>query len=490
MTRDLRYCTTECQRIDWRDRGHRKACKKIRDERAAEAARAEAPPPPPEEVFYGPAPRSHADEVRARIAAEHEAARARREANPEPQNGIPARYGSRCPICLDRWNVNQGMTTQMCCFRAICRSCEEKIDIHGPCPLCRVPAASSQVEILARVRRHVEDGLPEAINWLANRYQSGELVPQSDKKAAKLWKRAAELGNSEAMISLGMMYEEGRGNKKMDMKKAKQLYQAAADKGFAMGQTSLAIMFQTEKNYEEAFKFHMLAAAQGAVVSEYYLGHQFLSGLGVERDVDEAERWFKRSASRGHGPAHRDSVKALAIVDSRRAQTAVATAVAQPGSFALVADALVALHKCDPSVWPPKAPRALVDAVSAAPPVFCGPLVVRLDIDEDWNAYDEAKLYGVTFEGDALSMAMLCIGDALKVKLGVDCRVVEPKPGADYDFALETDGATARRGWVAAGSMLMRADDNRRWADALRRTQAAHADLLARLRAISGRRGV
>ena len=61
------YCSTECQRIDWRDRGHRKACKKIRSERAAEAARAEAPTPPPSpprDVFYGPAPRSHADEVR------------------------------------------------------------------------------------------------------------------------------------------------------------------------------------------------------------------------------------------------------------------------------------------------------------------------------------------------------------------------------------------------------------------------------------------
>ena len=78
------YCSTECQRIDWRDRGHRKACKKIRNERAAEAARAEAPTPPPSPPVYGPAPRSHADEIRARIAAEHEAARARREANPEP----------------------------------------------------------------------------------------------------------------------------------------------------------------------------------------------------------------------------------------------------------------------------------------------------------------------------------------------------------------------------------------------------------------------
>ncbi|KAH8063680.1 hypothetical protein JL722_2864 [Aureococcus anophagefferens] len=59
------YCSTDCQRIDWRDRGHRQACKKIRNERAAEAARAEAPTPPPSLPVYGPAPRSHADEVRA-----------------------------------------------------------------------------------------------------------------------------------------------------------------------------------------------------------------------------------------------------------------------------------------------------------------------------------------------------------------------------------------------------------------------------------------
>ncbi|KAH8054639.1 hypothetical protein JL721_10419 [Aureococcus anophagefferens] len=117
------YCSTACQRIDWRDRGHRKACKKIQAERAAEAARAEAaraeaaraeaalatptpPPAPPPEVFYGPAPRSHADEVRAR-AAEHEAARARREANPAPKP-LSARFGSRCPICFEDWDHDLG----------------------------------------------------------------------------------------------------------------------------------------------------------------------------------------------------------------------------------------------------------------------------------------------------------------------------------------------------------------------------------------------
>ena len=98
------YCSTECQRVDWRDRGHRKACKKIRAERAAEDARAEAPPSPPEEVFYGPAPRSRADEARARIAVEQKAARAWREANPAPKP-LSARFGSRCPICFEDWFI-------------------------------------------------------------------------------------------------------------------------------------------------------------------------------------------------------------------------------------------------------------------------------------------------------------------------------------------------------------------------------------------------
>ncbi|KAH8047310.1 hypothetical protein JL722_13120 [Aureococcus anophagefferens] len=65
------YCSTTCQRVDWRDRGHRKACKKIRAERAAEDARAEAPPSPPEEVFYGPAPRSRADEAEDALDYHH-----------------------------------------------------------------------------------------------------------------------------------------------------------------------------------------------------------------------------------------------------------------------------------------------------------------------------------------------------------------------------------------------------------------------------------
>jgi hypothetical protein len=170
------YCSTDCQRVDWRDRGHRKACKKIRDERAAEAAHADAPTPlpsPPKGIVYGPAPRSHADEVRARIAAEHEAARERREANPEPVP-LSARFGSRCPVCFEGWDVsNKNTVLRSCCMRSICLSCSKKVK-RNPCPLCRAPFPSGPDEVLARLRRHVENEVPEAVHHLGLVYRDGD----------------------------------------------------------------------------------------------------------------------------------------------------------------------------------------------------------------------------------------------------------------------------------------------------------------------------
>ena len=181
------YCTVACQKVDWRERGHKKFCKEIR-------ARAEAPTPPPSpprEVFYGPAPRSHADEIRARIAAEHEAARLRREANPEPKP-VSARLGSRCPICMENWDVNFSPVLRPCCCRTVCQSCEKQIGTEA-CPLCRLPCARANAERLARLRRHVENDVPEAIATLGCAYRDAELgLVKSTKKAAKLYKRAVE----------------------------------------------------------------------------------------------------------------------------------------------------------------------------------------------------------------------------------------------------------------------------------------------------------
>ena len=323
------YCSTECQRIDWRDRGHRKACKKIRNERAAEAARAEAPTPPPEEVVYGPAPRSHADEVRTRIAAEHEAARARREANPEPAP-LSARCGSRCPICFEDWDVNAKPTLRICCCRKICASCGHKIGFE-PCPLCRARIPRGVGEVLVLLRRHVDAEIPDAITHLGDAYRKGLYgFVKSAKKAAKLYKRAVELGDTEAMSCLASLYFAGDGVK-LDRNKGVQLLRIAADRGNAIAQCNLgnrlyedadamyseirnefnskgtnvnkseasAKLALASKKYEESFRFYMLAARQGLTEAECYVATSFIQGSGVKQDISEGKRWFARAAAKG-----------------------------------------------------------------------------------------------------------------------------------------------------------------------------------------------
>ena len=298
------YCSTDCQRIDWRDRGHRKACKKIQNERAEEAARASAPnppPSPPKEVFYGPAPRSHADEVRARIAAEHEAARLRREANPEPEL-LEARFGSRCPICLEEWNVNDEKVLLCCCCRSICQSCANKIGVGKTCVLCRASPPKTRAEQLTQLRRHVENEVPEAIVRLALAYQHGEInldIVKSEKKSAKLLKRAVQLGSVVAMEELGTNYYNGIGVKQ-DTKKAMRLIRIAADKGHVKSMHNLGIALCKEWKMDEAFPFLKRSAELGYIESWDKLAYLYAGGLGVEVDLEEAKRWYERAAEKGH----------------------------------------------------------------------------------------------------------------------------------------------------------------------------------------------
>jgi len=288
------YCSVACQKVDWRERGHREACKEIR-------ARAEAPtPPPPRDVFYGPAPRSHADEVRARIAAEHEAARARREANPE-REPLSARLGSRCPICLEEWDVNDEGVLRVCCCRMVCPSCQAKIG--NSCPLCRIPCEKTHAEQLARLRRHVENEVPEAIAHLGDAYHQGLYgLVKSDKKAAKIFKRAVELGDVDAMINLGFLYENGSGVK-LDKKKAERLYRAAADRGDATAQFNIGVLLSAEEKHEEAFRYYALAADQGYTDGENNLGCCYHNGTGTEVDVGKARYWLERAAAKGEEDA-------------------------------------------------------------------------------------------------------------------------------------------------------------------------------------------
>jgi TPR repeat protein len=145
----------------------------------------------------------------------------------------------------------------------------------------------------------VNDEVPEAIVELGSAYSVGDLgLMKSMKKATKIWKRAAELGNVDAMHLLATCYHHGNGVK-MDKKKAVELWRVAASHGHATAQYNLSVLLRELSADAEAFHYAKLAAEQGLSPAEYNVGVCFWKGLGVAVDVDEGTRWMERAAAKG-----------------------------------------------------------------------------------------------------------------------------------------------------------------------------------------------
>ena len=52
-------------------------------------------------------------------------------------------------------------------------------------------------------------------------------------------------------------------------------------------------------DFVEGARYCRLAAEQGLTEAEYNMGCFYRTGRGVQRDVDEARRWFSRAAAKG-----------------------------------------------------------------------------------------------------------------------------------------------------------------------------------------------
>jgi hypothetical protein len=153
----------------------------------------------------------------------------------------------------------------------------------------------------------VENEVPEAISYLGDCYRDGDPdfgIVKNAKKAAKIYRRAVELDDVDAMVRLGEMYREGLGVK-LDKKKASQLFRTAADRGDAVAQTNLGALLHSEEKTEEAFRYFVLAANQGFATAENNLGCCYRDGGGTEVDLGKARYWFERAAAKGHETATR-----------------------------------------------------------------------------------------------------------------------------------------------------------------------------------------
>ncbi len=108
---------------------------------------------------------------------------------------------------------------------------------------------------------------------LAVKLQNGEGMRRNLEAALKVFKLAAEMGDSDAQFSVGIYLRDGVGTK-TDAKGAIRWFQASADQGNSTG--------------------------------IYCLGLSYFEGNGVRRDLRKATALFEEAAKRGDKDAARN----------------------------------------------------------------------------------------------------------------------------------------------------------------------------------------
>ena len=142
-------------------------------------------------------------------------------------------------------------------------------------------------------RKGAEAGNANAMNNLGWMYQNGKGVEQSDTEAVKWYRKGAEAGNANAMCNLGWMYENGKGVEQ-NAEEAKKWYKKAADGDNAWAMNRLG---ELSSSYSEELKWYNLAADKGNSDAMFNLVWMYRMGNGVDKDINTALYWAKKSAS-------------------------------------------------------------------------------------------------------------------------------------------------------------------------------------------------
>lgn len=184
------------------------------------------------------------------------------------------------------------------------------------------------------------------LNALAMCYKNGQGVKQDYKRAFDLFLEAAYAGNYAAEFNVGLAYAEGQGVHQ-DPREAKKWFLLSADKGFGKAMASLGIYAEQgipdgTPDLEEAFDWYLKSANAGDYgFSQWILGNCRTYGL-MNSYVDKLEgfAWYLKAAHNGH-PTAQNNVAVeflngiLVDQDYNQAINWFEKAVAQDDQFAL-----------------------------------------------------------------------------------------------------------------------------------------------------------
>ena len=254
--------------------------------------------------------------------------------------GLNCTCGPDCPAKAALWPVDKDMDQALYWFKRAA----EKGDTYSACVLGEIYSDGVETrldyaEAAKWYRLGGEQGSGTAENNLANLYLVGQGVPKDYARASELYNQAMEHGvsgaakynlaelklyatppfrnhreavpviinaakNSDtyAQVTLGEMYETGRGVKR-DYKEAAKWYKSAADANRAEAMVALGEMYRTGRGvpvdygqakiyFDRAVEFYNYWGYRG-------LGKLYANGQGVPRDEAKAADYYLKGAENG-----------------------------------------------------------------------------------------------------------------------------------------------------------------------------------------------
>jgi len=166
------------------------------------------------------------------------------------------------------------------------------------------PLIYLEKELISMVRDLVKQENPYALFILGDFYYYGKTgaYSQDYKKAYRVYRKAADLGNVSAIYMVGLMNYNGIGILK-DLHEAYNWIIKAAENNIIDAISKAGIMNYfgegTVINYKLAHSLFLKASEGGESLSQYFLGVMYYKGEGCQKDRDLSRKWIKEAYLNG-----------------------------------------------------------------------------------------------------------------------------------------------------------------------------------------------
>ena len=152
-------------------------------------------------------------------------------------------------------------------------------------------------------------GYADAYCALGDMYCYGNGVDKDYEKAIAEYQKGIDMGSSEAMLKMGYFYAEIK--EPRDDAEAVKWYMKSINAGNKVAMSNMGVHYENgrgvEKDYQEAAKFFRMADEEGYIYATYFLDrlyyHGYLSDDQKTPDYEKAYKYYKKAADAGNAKA-------------------------------------------------------------------------------------------------------------------------------------------------------------------------------------------